>query len=322
MTNGNLPPENRAMKKPFYTVVIPLYNKEQSVKRALSSVLSQQFGCFEVLVVNDGSTDRSAEVVSGFDDPRLSLIKQPNRGPSSARNRGVKAASSEYVCFLDADDAWDSGFLETMSSLIAEAPQASLYSVKYRVVDEHGRVFHHRSDFPDAYLGYVDDFFKSYEIRGLINSSSVCIRKEALQKIGGFPENARFGEDIYTWLRLADINRVAYANIEHVTIFRNAENRSGASERQEIPYHIKAVLGGGAKEFTKENRNKIIRFVAKNIILHAAGAVLKGDRSAAFMMAWMLWGISRRRSGQVLCVAITPRPLLRALKRLKNRGVP
>lgn len=306
------------MKKPFFTVVMPLYNKQSSVERAVSSVLSQSFACFELIIVDDGSTDRSAEVVSGCNDPRLELIKQFNNGPSAARNRGFKAAAADYVCFLDADDEWDSEFLETMSSLIEVAPRASLYCVNHKVADESGHIFYRVSNFPERYLGYIDDFYKVYATTEIINSSSVCIRKKSLHTIGGFPEHARIGEDIYTWLRLADVYRVAYANVDRATIYRDAENRSGVSVRQEIPYHIKTVLEGEAKEFTKVNRSTVIRFVAKNTVLHAAGSVLKGDRRTAFIMARLLWKGSRRHSVQVLCVAIMPRALLRMIKRLRN----
>jgi glycosyltransferase involved in cell wall biosynthesis len=306
------------MKRPYFTVVIPLFNKECSVGRAVTSVLSQSFDSFELIIVDDGSTDCSIEVVSGFKDSRLKLMKQPNMGPSAARNSGFKAATAMWVCFLDADDKWDTGFLKTILSLIEMAPKASMYSVKYRVVDEAGHTFHHFSNYPDGYLGYVEDFFRAYAARGLINSSSVCIKRESLCAIGGFPVHARNGEDVYTWLRLADVNRVAYANVECVTIFRDAENRAGASVRQEIPYHIKAVLEGKAKEFTKVNRSSVIRFVVKNTVVHVAGAVLLGDRRAALEMARLLWGNSRRHSIQALCVAMMPGILLRVLKKLRN----
>ena len=303
------------MKYPFFSVVIPLYNKECSVSRAVSSVLSQSFENFELIIVDDGSTDCSVEVVSEFSDTRLQLIEQINNGPSAARNRGIKAATANFICFLDADDEWDSGFLETMTSLIKVAPQASLCCVKYKVIDEEGSMFHHVVNFPEGYMGYVEDFYGAYSTRGLINSSSVCIRRQSLYAIGGFPEHARIGEDIYTWLRLADTNRVAYANVECVTIHRDAENRSVVKE---IPYHIKTILKDGAKDFTKENRNSVLRFVAKNTVLHAAGAVMKGDRQTAFTMAWMLWGVNRRNCAQALSIAIMPRILLRMLKKLRN----
>ena len=303
---------------PFFSVVVPLYNKERSVGRAVNSVLSQSFSSFELIIVDDGSSDSSAEVVSSFKDPRLKMLEQPNMGPSAARNSGCKSANAAYVCFLDADDKWDASFLETMAVLIEKAPEAGMYSVKYRVVDEDGHTFHHASNYPNGYLGYIEDFYKAYSARGLINSSSVCMKRDSLFAIGGFPEHARIGEDIYTWLRLADVNRVAYANVECVTIFRDAENRASASVRKEIPYHIKNVLEGHAKEFTKANRSSVIRFVAKNTVSHSAGAVLMGDRHAAFMMTRLLWRNSFRYSLQALSMALMPKCLLRLLRKLRN----
>lgn len=307
------------MNKPFFTVVIPLYNKQNSVKRAVSSVLSQNFKHLELIVVDDGSTDRSADIVLGFNDARLQLIRQTNSGVSAARNRGIKAAIAEYICFLDADDQWDVNFLETILSLIEVAPEAALYSVNHNVVDENGHIFHRASDFPKSYLGYVNNFYKVYAGTRIINSSSVCIKKESLLKIGGFPEHARIGEDIYTWLRLADIYRVAYANVVRVTIYRDAENRTGERISQEIPCHIKTVLESDANEFTEANRSDVIQFVARNTVFQAAGIVLRGKgRRTAFIMAWMLRKGSPKHSVQVLCVAITPRILLRLIKRLRN----
>lgn len=90
--------------KPFISVVIPLYNKEKSIAQSLQSVLNQSYTDFEIVVVDDGSTDKSVEIVEGIEDARLKLFKQPNAGPSKARNTGVGHASGEWIVFLDADD--------------------------------------------------------------------------------------------------------------------------------------------------------------------------------------------------------------------------
>lgn len=95
------------------SVIIPLYNKEAIIAKSLSSVLSQDFDDFEVVVVNDGSTDRSAEIVRSIDDSRLRLIEQENGGPSKARNTGVRNARGEWILFLDADDEMSKGALKT-----------------------------------------------------------------------------------------------------------------------------------------------------------------------------------------------------------------
>ena len=92
------------------SVVIPLYNKEKYIKRAIESVLNQTFQKFEIIVVNDGSTDKSAEIVQNIKDPRIRLINQKNAGVSAARNRGIQEAKYEYIAFLDADDFWEKIF--------------------------------------------------------------------------------------------------------------------------------------------------------------------------------------------------------------------
>ncbi len=91
---------------PYFTVVIPLYNKEKYIKRTLNSVLKQTFTNFEIVIVDDGSTDKSCEIVEAINDPRIRLIRQENGGPSKARNRGILEAKGEFIAFLDADDEW------------------------------------------------------------------------------------------------------------------------------------------------------------------------------------------------------------------------
>jgi len=101
-------------KSPLVSVIIPLYNKEPYVERALRSVLMQSIQTFEIIVVEGGSTDNSLEKVQRFDDPRITVVQQREKGVSAARNEGVQAARSEFLAFLDADDEWMPGFIETM----------------------------------------------------------------------------------------------------------------------------------------------------------------------------------------------------------------
>lgn len=100
------------------SVVIPLYNKEPIIEKSLRSVLSQDYDNFEVVVVNDGSTDRSVDIVKGIDEPRIRLIEQKNGGPSKARNTGILNAKGEWIVFLDADDELLSGALRYYATLI------------------------------------------------------------------------------------------------------------------------------------------------------------------------------------------------------------
>ena len=108
------------------SVVIPLYNKEAIIKKSLESVLTQDYDDFEVVVVNDGSTDKSVEIVKSIHDPRMTLIEQENGGPSKARNTGVKNAKGEWILFLDADDELLPGALICLHKLAQKNPTANI----------------------------------------------------------------------------------------------------------------------------------------------------------------------------------------------------
>jgi len=121
-----------------FSVIIPLYNKAPYVSKAIGSVLAQTFTDYELVVVDDGSRDDSAEMAAKAMDgrPDCRLIRQENAGVSMARNNGVAASQGDYLCFLDADDWWEPTFLEEMSKLIAEFPDAGIYGTGYTIVNE------------------------------------------------------------------------------------------------------------------------------------------------------------------------------------------
>lgn len=102
----------------MFSVIIPLYNKESQIKKTLESVLNQTFKDFEIVIVNDGSIDKSIEVVESFDDNRIRIINQNNSGVSQARNRGIIEANRKWIAFLDADDLWKPNKLEKYSKII------------------------------------------------------------------------------------------------------------------------------------------------------------------------------------------------------------
>ena len=109
----------------MFSIVIPLYNKELSISNTIQSVLDQTFQNFEIVIVNDGSTDNSVKEVEEFDDKRIRLIHQKNQGVSAARNRGIEEAKYEWVAFLDADDLWMKEHLEEYAKVVIENPQLS-----------------------------------------------------------------------------------------------------------------------------------------------------------------------------------------------------
>ena len=116
-----------------YSVVIPLYNKAECVKHTIESVLAQTIDDFEIVVIDDGSTDSGASVVQGINDNRIRLIQQENQGVSAARNTGISNAKGEIVAFLDADDIWMPDFLATVEILFNEFPEANIACINYQV---------------------------------------------------------------------------------------------------------------------------------------------------------------------------------------------
>ena len=185
----------------MFSVIIPLYNKSASIKRAIESVLNQTFQEFELIVVNDGSTDNSAAIVAEFQDSRIHLIHQQNGGVSKARNTGIANARNKYLTFLDADDEYLPECLQTFQKLIAAYPAASIWSCSYYCSKPNGELY-----LPDikgiarGYEGELEDYFAiAANSTPPICTGTACIRVGALLKYGGFPEGITSGEDLLTW---------------------------------------------------------------------------------------------------------------------------
>jgi len=201
------------MKRPKYSVIIPLYNKKKEISATVESVLFQSEQDFELLVVNDGSTDGSADIVRKIRDPRLRLIEQENRGVSAARNRGIREARGEILCFLDGDDLWDPNFLAIINELFAAFPEAAAACPSYQVLYGE-RVVHPkwRSVSLDA-PSLVKDFFEMATAPfWVMNSSCLAVKSAAVHSMDvWFPEGERVNEDLDFFLRLGARYPVAHS---------------------------------------------------------------------------------------------------------------
>jgi glycosyltransferase involved in cell wall biosynthesis len=220
------------------SAVIPLYNKEAYVVRAVNSVLAQTHSDLELIVVDDGSTDNGPHLVSQVRDPRLILVRQENRGRSAARNAGIQRASARHVAFLDADDEWAPQHVSTLVQLITDYPDAGLYCTGYRFVESTGKVkYPHWEDHPTR--GYVKRYFLSVARGDLIaTASSVCIPTAVFRDVGMFPEQDHVGEDQDMWARVALRYPVAVDCRQTTTYYGYAENRSFVTRphEKELPY--------------------------------------------------------------------------------------
>ena len=187
------------------SVIIPLYNKETGIATALRSVLAQTYQDFEIVVVDDGSTDGSVAIVETFNDTRIRLIRQQNAGVSAARNRGIAEAKGEYVSFLDADDEWLPEFLEEISTLQKHHPECKAQATNYSFCSNgvKSSTILRKLSF-DGERGVLSNYFEVASCsHPPVWTGAVCIERKLLQDIGGFPVGIKSGEDLLTWARIA-----------------------------------------------------------------------------------------------------------------------
>lgn len=225
------------------TVVIPLYNKEQEIERALRSVIEQSLRPHEIIVVDDGSTDSSAMIVERIiaEHPQnnIRLIRQDNQGVSAARNRGISLATTDYVALLDGDDYWLSGYIAEVSRLMTYYPDCTLYSTAFDIINNNTR---HRAYTPDT-EGIVDPAAEALKGRFTAIPSTATVRRTALEEIGGFPEGMRIGEDQWVWVRLQQQGGTfCFSPMSLVRYARTASNRSASIYRKEQSSHTIAEL--------------------------------------------------------------------------------
>lgn len=215
------------MTDPRFSVVIPLYNKRPYIGRAVASVLAQTLTDFELIVVDDGSTDGSADALSELKDLRLNVVHQCNQGVGQARNTGLSRARGYWVAFLDADDAWTDCHLAELERIAAAQPLAGLISTT--CIESTG------AEIPvalaisegSALIREVDYFMEAAKKIGFINSTSAAIRCDVAKEVGFFSER-KTGEDLEYWIRAALKYPVAVSARVTCVYFRDTD---GAVQR-------------------------------------------------------------------------------------------
>lgn len=191
-----------------FSVIIPLFNKAPYVAKAIQSVLSQTYTDYELIIVDDGSIDHSADIalqaIAGRQN--CQLIKQDNAGVSMARNNGVAASHGDYLCFLDADDWWDERFLAEMAKLIEEFPEVGIYGTNYTIVNETKRKTRVaqigvEKGFEKGYINYCKAYAKTMYMP--LWTGAVCIPRIIFKEMVGFPKGIKMGEDFIIWIHIA-----------------------------------------------------------------------------------------------------------------------
>ncbi len=279
---------------PTISVIIPAYNAEKTIQETIESVLNQTFQDFELIVINDGSTDRTLEIVSSFTDSRLQVFSFPNSGPQKSRNRGISLATGEYLSFIDADDLWTPDKLERQLQALQEHPEAAVVYSWTDYIDESGERLpggHHYK--------FTNDVYERLLLGDFIGSgSNPLIRKEAFLAVGTFDESLEGGQDWEMWIRLASKYQFTVVKAPQVLYRQSPQSWSSNLDRQVRGYNqvIEKSLAA-APEHIQNLKSQIMANRYKFLTFNALESGV--DRKQSLMAARFL-GIALKNQPSLL----------------------
>ncbi|MFT5839786.1 MAG: hypothetical protein ACI9UT_002293 [Flavobacteriales bacterium] len=269
-----------------FSVVIPLYNKVDSIRRTLASICDQRFSAAEIIVVDDGSTDGSATKVAELNIPNLLLVKQKNQGVSAARNHGVRLAKHQHIAFIDADDQWSPFFLYEMSMLIQRFPEHRCFTSNYQKVFEDGDYRNPRLAIGDiSPTGCVINNYFEVCAKGDLPfmPSSLVISSELFKQLDGFPIGESMGEDQAFFSQVALQASIVYSPLVLMLYHTDSENR--ACDRhipQDIlPFAERLLAKVATGQVDKASAPFVLQYCAAHICHLAKINIQSGHLNAA-----------------------------------------
>jgi glycosyltransferase involved in cell wall biosynthesis len=303
---------------------MPLYNKQNEVSSTIHSVLQQTFNDFELIIVNDGSTDNSESVAKSISDPRIKIFNQINSGVSAARNLGIKVAGSNLIAFIDADDLWHCDFLFTIIQLHGNYPDAKWFATGYEI--QHPEKGNSRTYLNKACINFKEGILSNYFEIAVhsdppVWSSAVAVTREAIDSIEGFPIDIGSGEDLLTWARLAVRYPLAY-NTQSMAIFRVSNTHRQADPSYKVANALKSLLD----EFP--SINYLSNYLGLWYRMQAVMAMRFNESALARRCAWqaLRHGPRQWRNAYTLLLAHLPAPVRTAmdagLRRLRQHTKP
>ena len=311
------------------SVIIPTYNTERFISDAVQSVFEQTEPNIEIIVVDDGSTDRTLERLQAFESQcpddwhRLIIVNQPNKGAAAARNSGIRAARAPYLGFLDADDLWHPTMVETLGSCLDAYPEIDIVHCGVRIVDERGRDTGIRGRLEPGLKNFADVLL----IRSLGQPSAVMVRRTVLEVVGYFDEDQSLIEDLDLWLRIAAYRDRNILALGEVLVDYRRHSQQVTQNWQRHLHRWKEVVAK-AKKCNPELVVPVEREAYGRLALMcAAEARDAGDRGAALTLIFQAWirawpkfafelAAWRKTLGALLCWL--PRPVFTALRRVAH----
>ena len=278
------------MSSPLISVIIPAYNAEGFIKRAIESVLQQKFSAFEIVVVDDGSIDSTRSVVKSIAHPMINYVAKENGGASSARNVGVKMAKGDWIAFLDSDDTWVNTHLENFVSILKQnqglywygAPIDVYSQVTLKPIKEYKKP-------KDSYLvnnSYFTDYLSALPPYAFFATPTMVIKKEVFENVGFFNENQKIGEDIDLWFRIGlHYPEIGYTPAVGAIVYRRENSLSNSTKWQpDVAVNRFLKCQQYAEDLGENYRNrsnKRIAFWAVNLL---RSSIRKNDFKAVKMI--------------------------------------
>lgn len=254
------------------SIIIPCYNREETIKECINSIISQDlYRNFEILVCDDGSTDNSMSVVKAMNLPQVKVLLKPKeetkKGASIARNRGIKAAKYEYVCFLDSDDWYLPNYLNTATKYLDEHSDIGyVFCRSKKAIIENGHLIY--KDWTRKKLTYID---RRYHVlfRGFnINTNVIIVRNSVLKNVGLFDTSLEVGEDSDMWIRISDISRGEFLNIYGAAYrISYSDNQLTKSSLKKKSCSIKLNLKNIERQLSKSHPDKMSLYLSARTLL-------------------------------------------------------
>ena len=285
------------------SIVIPLYNKAKFIAEAVESIRAQTHSSWEIVIVDDGSTDDGAAIVAAMADPRIILERQPNGGVSRARNRGIDLASGEIVCFLDADDWYGPYYLETLVRMATSYPAMQYFATGYRRLYPHQHVDWSARPPQALECELIDNFFERRRLDGhIVCTNAVAVRRAALLPLQPcFPPGESHGEDQDLWFRLAERYPLCYCPWPLVAYRMEVEGSLMTRQPNSTLVPMLCRLEQRALQgvLTGPARQSALRLVAEARVNVSRGMLQEGRRKDAIVELWR----ARRARSRRWCMA-------------------
>ncbi|GGG54703.1 glycosyltransferase family 2 protein [Bizionia arctica] len=258
---------------PYFSIVISVFNKEDFIYNTINSVINQTYSDFELIIVNDGSSDSSEDIIKSFSDSRIRYIHQENQGAGSTRNNGIKLAKSNLIALLDGDDVWLPNYLESIFNAIKAFPNEHIYTTA---------IAHNypKKIVPVTYNFSIDggvsikNYLKESLKHTILTSSSIVFKKSVLETTGLFDTSIKSGQDTDLWIRIGMHYPIVFVNqvLVHYTYSDSSLSNS--------TFNLKAKPKFD-KYYLEEEKNKDLKkFIDKNRFSLAILSRLTGDKKS------------------------------------------